>query len=80
MGFPRQEYWSVLSFPSPEDLSDPEIELVSPMSPALQAESLLAEPSGKPIVFLTVCQLQKKTTLLLVEPRATLAAFKILCL
>ena len=25
MGFPRQEYWSVLSFPSPEDLPDPGI-------------------------------------------------------
>ena len=25
MGFPRQEYWSGLSFPSPGDLLDPEI-------------------------------------------------------
>ena len=25
MGFSRQEYWSGLPFPSPEDLSDPEI-------------------------------------------------------
>ena len=31
-GIPRQEYWSGLPFPSPEDLSDPEIE---PASPAL---------------------------------------------
>ncbi|CAN0560858.1 unnamed protein product, partial [Rangifer tarandus platyrhynchus] len=23
MGFPRQEYWSGLSFPSPRDLPDP---------------------------------------------------------
>ena len=29
-GFPRQEYWSRLSFPSPGDLSDPGIETVSP--------------------------------------------------
>jgi len=36
MGFFRQEYWSGLPFPSPEDLSDPEIE---PSSPALQADS-----------------------------------------
>ena len=35
MGFPRQEYWSGLPFPSPEDLPYPEIE---PRSPALQAE------------------------------------------
>ena len=27
MGFSRQEYWSGLSFPSPGDLPDPEIEL-----------------------------------------------------
>ena len=30
MGFSRQEYWSGLPFPSPGDLPDPEIELVSP--------------------------------------------------
>ena len=34
-GSPRQEYWSGLSFPSPGDLSDPGIEPVSPVSPAL---------------------------------------------
>ena len=33
-GFPRQKYWSGLPFPSPGDLSDPEIE---PTSPALTA-------------------------------------------
>ena len=43
MGFSRQEYWSGLPFPSPEDLPDTEIE---PRSPALQADSLLSEPSG----------------------------------
>ena len=35
MGFSRQEYWSKLPFPSPGDLSDPGIEPVSLMSPAL---------------------------------------------
>ena len=29
-GFPRQEYWSELPFPSPEDLPDPRIEAASP--------------------------------------------------
>ena len=43
MGFPRQEYWSGLPFPSPEDLADPGIKLGSP---ALQADSLPSEPSG----------------------------------
>ena len=33
MRFPRQEYWSGLPFPSPGDLPDPGIELVSPASP-----------------------------------------------
>ena len=44
MGFSRQEYWSVLSFPSLGDLPDPGIEL---RSPALQADSLPSEPPGK---------------------------------
>ena len=35
MGLSRQEYWSGLPFPSPEDLPDSEIELTSPISPAL---------------------------------------------
>ena len=30
MGFPRQEYWSRLAFPSPGDLSNPGIEHTSP--------------------------------------------------
>ena len=41
MGFPRLEYWSGLPFPSPGDLSDPGIKPASPVSPALQADSLL---------------------------------------
>ena len=45
LGFSRQEYWSGLPFPSPEDLPNPGIE---PTSPALQADSLPAEPQGKP--------------------------------
>ena len=36
MGFSRQEYWSGMSFPSPQDLSHPE---VRPWSPALQGDS-----------------------------------------
>ena len=41
MGFPRQEYWSGLPFPSPGELPGPGIE---PGSPALQADSLPSEP------------------------------------
>ena len=35
MGFPRQEYWSGLPFPSPGDLPNPRIKPSSPISPAL---------------------------------------------
>ena len=45
MGFSRQEYWNGLSFPSPGDLPYPGIEHGSP---ALQVDSLLSEPPGKP--------------------------------
>ena len=46
MGFSRQEYWSGLPFPSPGDLPKPETE---PGSPTLQADSLLSDPSEKPM-------------------------------
>jgi len=45
MRFPRQEYWSGLPFPSPQDLPNPGIE---PMSPALAGEFFTTEPPGKP--------------------------------
>ena len=45
MGFPKQEYWNELSFPSPGDLPNPGIEPESPLSTALQADSLPFEPS-----------------------------------
>ena len=46
MEFSRQEYWSGLPFPSPGDLSDLGIE---PRSPALWADALPSEPTGKPL-------------------------------
>ena len=45
MEFSRPEYWNGSPFPSPGDLPNPGIE---PSSPALQADSLPAEPQGKP--------------------------------
>ena len=45
-GFSRQEYWSGLPWPPPENLHNPGIE---PKSPALQADSLLSEPPEKPM-------------------------------
>ena len=44
MGFPRQEYWSGLPFPSPGELPDPGIK---PGSPTLQADALTSELPGK---------------------------------
>ena len=43
MEFPRQECWNRLLFISPGNLPDPGIK---PRSPALQADSLPAEPPG----------------------------------
>ena len=43
MEFSRQEYWSGLPFPSPEELPNPGIES---WSPALQEDSLPFEPQG----------------------------------
>ena len=45
VGFSRQGYWSGYTFPSLGDLPNPGIK---PRSPALQADSLLSEPPGKP--------------------------------
>ena len=45
MGFPRQEYWSGLTFSSPGDLPDPG---TKPGSSESQADSLPSEPPGKP--------------------------------
>ena len=44
MGFPRQEYWGRLPFPSPGELPDPGIK---PISPALAGRFFTTEPPGK---------------------------------
>ena len=48
ISFTRQEYWSGQPFPPPGDPPDPGIKLASPVAPALQEDSLPAEPPGKP--------------------------------
>ena len=50
-GFSRQEYWSGLPCPPPGDLPDPGIEPKSPLSPALQADSLLLSHQGSPFKY-----------------------------
>ena len=49
MEFSRQEYWSRQPFPSPWDLPNPG---TKPMSPALQANSLLLSHQG---IVITLC-------------------------
>ena len=46
MGFSRQEYWSGLPCPPPEDLPHPEMEPMSPASPALAGRFFTTEPPG----------------------------------
>ena len=48
MGFPRQEYWSGLSFPSLGDLPNPEIK---PRTPALTGGFFTLSHLGSPIEF-----------------------------
>ena len=55
MGFSWQEYWSRVPFPSPGDLVDPGSE---PRFPALQADTLLSEPPGKPLLLLLLLLLK----------------------
>ena len=50
MGFPKQEYWSGLTFPSPGDLPNPGIK---PTSPALEGGFFITVPPGKPLMFST---------------------------
>ena len=44
MGFPRQEHWSGLPFPSPGDLPDP---VVEPGSPTSAGGFFTTEPPGR---------------------------------
>ena len=49
MGFPRQEYWNGLTFPSPGNLPDPGIK---PGSLAWQVDSLPLSHLGGPSIYL----------------------------
>ena len=48
VGFPRQEYWSGLPFPPLQDLPDPGIKAMSPLTPALAGEFFTTGPPGMP--------------------------------
>ena len=48
IGFPRQEYWSGLPFPTPRDLPDPAIYPESLVSPAFVSGFFTTSAPGKP--------------------------------
>ena len=57
MGFSRKEYWSGMPCPPAGDHPDPGIEPVSPMSPALQKDSLPLSNWGSP--HKPICSINK---------------------
>ena len=59
MEFSKLKHWSELSCPPPEDLPHPGIKPTSPVSPALQADSLLTEPPGKPNLWIRLPNLKR---------------------
>ena len=55
VGFFKQEYWSGLPFPTLGDLHDNEIKPTSPVSPALQVDSLLLRNLGSHLATICCC-------------------------
>ena len=62
MGFPRQEYWSGLRFPSPGHLPNSGIK---PQSSALAGRFFTSEQPGKPILKIKLDYLGKKSAIIL---------------
>ena len=58
MGFPRQEYWSGVPFPSPGDLPNPGIK---PPSPASAGGFFITEPLGKSQINYTTIKMKEKS-------------------
>ena len=54
MGFSRQESWSGLPCPPPGDLPDPGMELVSPLSLALQEDSFPLSHQISPYIMIRI--------------------------
>ena len=64
MRFPREEYWSGLPFPPPEDLPNPGIKLSSLVSPAFSGGFFTAVHLGKHMnSLLTACLLVEKISI-----------------
>ena len=71
-GFPRQEYWSGIPFPSSGKLPDAGIE---PASPALAGGFFTTEPPEKLFTKYQGCLIQ-----VLEDPETALAIYTIICL
>ena len=56
LGFPRQEYWSGLLFPSTGDLQNPGTEPMSFASPALADRFFTTVPPREPVLILVDTQ------------------------
>ena len=63
MGFPRQEYWSGLPFPSSGGSSQPRDQ----MSPALAGGFFTTEPPGKPNIYDSLCCTLETNTVLYIN-------------
>ena len=61
MRFSRQEYWSGLPFPPPEDLPNPGI---IPVSPSLAGRFFTIEPSRKPYSYPLEWQMATQSSIL----------------
>ena len=59
MGFPRQEYWIELPFPTPGDLPHLGIKSRSPVLPVLAGRVFTTEPPEKPLSRLRACVLSR---------------------
>ena len=68
MEFSRQEYWSGVPFPSPEDLPDPGIE---PGSLTMQANTLPSEPPLKQPKYLAINILLNSSIHIIVQNTVT---------
>ena len=55
MEFFKQEYWSRLPFPTPEDLPNPGVEPAPLASPALAGGFFITAPPGKPYLYVYIC-------------------------
>ena len=53
-GFSRQEHWSGLPFLLPGDLPDPEIQVASPVSPALAGRFFTTQPPAFYNILITL--------------------------